>query len=69
MTWVARARVARQDLEALIGDKLYAAVETYELRDLVVSTTCKVRLPPPAAEPTAASMAPFRWLLLLQHPF
>lgn len=33
--------VSDQDLEALIGDKIYAAVETYELRDLVVSTTCK----------------------------
>ena len=29
------------DLEALIGDKLYAAVETWELRDLVVSSSSK----------------------------
>jgi len=29
------------DLEALIGDKLYSAVETWELKDLVVSSSSK----------------------------
>ena len=33
--------ISDQDLEALIGDKLYSAVETWELKDLVVSSSAK----------------------------
>jgi len=33
--------ISDADLEALLGDRLYAAVETWELRDLVVSSSSK----------------------------
>lgn len=33
--------ISDQDLEALIGDKLYSAIETWELKDLIVSSSCK----------------------------
>ena len=33
-----------QDLEALVGDRLYSATETWELLDLVVTSASKVRI-------------------------
>jgi hypothetical protein len=33
-----------QDLEALVGDRLYSATETCELLDLVVTSASKVKM-------------------------
>jgi hypothetical protein len=33
-----------QDLEALVGDRLYSATETWELLDLVVTSASKVKM-------------------------